>query len=129
MSLFDFAAFDAVDYDKRYAFSSWHEFVPYRKSWRGAVWIEINRDIISDRFVSAAGVVKFWKNGPARHKIMPMIEAAHIGRMETTAFRSVFFTWAKGAQQRDIAFPAFNKHQFDAMMQEWRAYLDENPSD
>jgi hypothetical protein len=91
VSLFDFDQFDPEQYQKDYPLSSWCEFVPYRSCWRGAVWIEIDRDQIASDFVSGIDLVARWKVDRAHgHTIMPIIEAACLSALPCTAFKSVF---------------------------------------
>jgi hypothetical protein len=92
VSLFDFDQFDAEAYSRDYPMSSWSEFVPYRERWGCSVWIEIDRKKVDPHnIVSRSDLVKGWKTARAyQHKIMPYIEAAHIGRLPRTAFKQAF---------------------------------------
>ncbi len=90
VSLFDFNNFDEKRYSEKYQSSNWREFVPYRNSWGKAVWIEINRDMIANNFISGEKLFIKWKHTKAyRHTIMPMIEAAYIGSIPSSAFSHV----------------------------------------
>lgn len=91
VSLFDFADFTSEIYCKKYPLSSWIEFVPYRRTWGKAVWIEINRAAIIESFISGKALLKKWKQEKAfHHKIMPIIEAAHIGPISLEAINCVY---------------------------------------
>ena len=90
VSLFDFKDFDPNEYSERCPNSSWYEFVPFREIWQSAVWIEINRDTVKDNFISGNEHIERWKAEEAyRHRIMPFIEAAHIGKIPVSSFRRV----------------------------------------
>ncbi len=103
VSLFDFANFDAERYSQTHPMSSWHTFVPHRRDWGVAVWISIDRAAIEANFISANTLVERWNQpGNLRHTIMPRIEAAHIGDIPTSAFTSVFVTWAGGRKIHDV---------------------------
>lgn len=122
VSLFDFRDFDAERYAETHPMSNWRAFVPHMESWRGAVWIEIDRDQIADSFVSADEVVKRWDaGGHHRHTIMPRIEAAHIGILPREAFLSAFLTWASGEQVREISTRPFDSSTLESHLGEWRS--------
>ena len=90
VSLFDFENFNPEHYGKKYPLSTWREFVPYRRTWGHAIWIEINRQVIFEDFISAKNLLARWKQEEAyKHNIMPMIEAAHLGPIPLAAFRCV----------------------------------------
>ncbi len=91
VSLFDFEGFNPEHYSKKYPLSSWREFVPYRRTWGQAVWIEIDKQFIVEGFISGEQLLAKWKQDKAyRHPIMPIIEAAHLGSIPLEAFRRVF---------------------------------------
>ena len=91
VSLFDFDEFDPESYREKCPISNWDEFVPFRKEWRCAVWIEIDRAQAADHLVSGADLVLRWKAEAAyHHSIMPYIEAAYIGELPRTAFVRAF---------------------------------------
>lgn len=91
VSLFDFDRFDPKSYEEKCPLSSWKTFVPYRAKWGGAVWIEIDRDKVAGRIISASDLVARWKSEEAyRHNFMPYIEAVHIGPLPVMAFARAF---------------------------------------
>jgi hypothetical protein len=91
VSLFDFEEFNHKSYSTNYFQSNWREFVPFRRTWRQSVWIEINRQKIADAFISGEMLLAKWKLDAAyHHSIMPIIEAAHIGPISLDAFICVF---------------------------------------
>jgi hypothetical protein len=98
VSLFDFDGFDRVRYSEQYPASSWAYFVPFRRDWGYAVWIEINRAQIAQRFVSGRDLVARQMQEKAhRHTIMPYIEAAYIGELPRAAFlRAIEFREGHG---------------------------------
>ena len=56
----------------------------------GAIWIELDIDIIKKDFIDGITLIKQWDQQKAhRHKIMPRIEAAHIGPVPIKAFKRV----------------------------------------
>lgn len=91
VSLFDFRAFDEKEYASRYPSSTWGVFVPcciHRDS--RAIWIEIDFQVIHNGFLDGPTVVRRWKDsGELQRKIMPVIEATHIGPIEVNAFKRV----------------------------------------
>lgn len=90
VSLFDFDSFNPESYDIRYPLSTWREFVPCRRKWGQAIWIEINRLLIFEDYISAKQLLARWKKGESyNHCIMPMIEAAHLGPIPLAVFSSV----------------------------------------
>jgi hypothetical protein len=91
VSLFDFDQFDAETYSNKCPMSAWYEFVPYRECWGCSVWIEIDRKQVDPHMVSWSDLVARWKADNAyQHKIMPYIEAAHLGPVPRTAFERAF---------------------------------------
>lgn len=125
VSLFDFAGFDADQYDDAYRMSTWRTFVPHREEWGGAVWIEINRARVMERFISGDEVVRRWnEGGHHRHTIMPRIEAAHIGAVPSEAFSSAFFTWDSGRRVSEIDLSPFDVTAFGCQLGDWRRSLE-----
>jgi hypothetical protein len=89
VSLFDFRDFDPEYYSDVYPISTWREFVPYRSAWREAVWIEIDISQLGDAFISGPALLARWKVEPVGNRIMPEIEAAHVGPLPQSAFKEV----------------------------------------
>jgi len=90
VSLFEFNEFDPDEYSKQYPSSSWDTFIPYRKEWKETIWIEIDKDEVGDNFICGNNLLKMWKDKKAyRHTVMPVIEAACIGRLSISAFKQV----------------------------------------
>lgn len=90
VSLFDFAGFEPEEYSKAFPMSSWWEFVPYRSVWNEAVWIEIDADALGGSFISGRALLERWNAGEVGNRIMPQIEAAHLGPIPLSSFKSVF---------------------------------------
>jgi len=92
VSLFDFGGFDPHAYSEKCPMSSWTEFVPYRRHWGCSVWIQIDRERVEPgRLISAPELVRRWHAASAyKHKIMPYIEAAHLGPLPRVAFKRAF---------------------------------------
>jgi hypothetical protein len=90
VSLFDFRGFDHKLYSAKYPNSTWREFVPYRSAWKEAVWIEIDVSRLGRAFISGPALLARWRADKVGNRIMPMIEAAHIGPLPRTAFKEVF---------------------------------------
>ena len=87
VSLFDFDGFDPVSYSDKYRGSNWRNFVPNRDGWASTVWIEVRRDSIARNFIGGDELLSLWhKNNAHGHKVMPIIECAHIGSIPTSAF-------------------------------------------
>lgn len=122
VSLFDFADFDREGYERTHPMSNWYDFVPHLAKWGGAVWIEIDRAAVAGSLVSKDELVARWdQEGNRGHTIMPRIEAAHIGDMPTSAFRSAFLTWADGREVRDLEARSLNQEGFAPLLAEWLA--------
>jgi hypothetical protein len=98
VSLFDFDDFDPERYGEQCPASSWADFVPFRKDWGCAIWIEIDRAQVAERFVSGRDLFARWKLEKAyRHTIMPYIEAAYVGELPRAAFlRAIKFREGHG---------------------------------
>lgn len=90
VSLFEFISFDPDAYDIEFRASNWRTFVPLCDQWDAAVWIEVDRDKLGKDFISAANIRAKWRAEESARRFMPMIEAAHIGPLPTTAFRRAF---------------------------------------
>jgi hypothetical protein len=89
VSLFDFRDFDPEHYSEVYPNSMWREFVPYRPAWGEAVWIEIDVSLLGDAFISGPALLARWKADTVGNRIMPQIEAAHLGPLPRSAFKEV----------------------------------------
>ena len=90
VSLFDFRGFDPDAYSERCPMSSWWEFVPYLRSWGSAIWIEIDRTKICDHYIDGVQLLARWhRENAERHKLMPFIEAVHIGPIPLQAVSRV----------------------------------------
>ena len=90
VSLFDFRDFDAESYSAEYPSSSWEYFVPCHISWGCAVWIEIDHESIAPAFISGIELRARRKAEGSFRRIMPLIEAAHIGPLPYRAFKRCF---------------------------------------
>jgi hypothetical protein len=90
VSLFDFRGFEPDVYSAKYPMSSWRTFVPYRREWKAAIWIEIDRILITDNYLDPPQLLTRWKGESAeRHTIMPMIEGVHVGPIPAQAMLRV----------------------------------------
>ena len=98
VSLFDFCGFEAQSYGERCPLSTWTEFVPYREEWKASVWIEIEVGLLGKNFISGKDLLDRWKTAGIGNRIMPEIEAAHIGPIPCAAFVSAFIA-RQGASQ------------------------------
>lgn len=121
VSLFDLMDFDPDAYDQSHKLSSWRTFIPHRKDWEGAVWINIDCNVLGSNFVSADDLVHQWHDG-GHHKntIMPRIECASIGGVPRSMFRSCFMVWSYGDEVRDLSIENFNESEYRAVLDEWR---------
>jgi len=91
ISLFDFEDFDPDSYSEKCPSSSWAYFVPYRRDWSCAVWIEIDRTKVgAPQFISGAELWAKHRAENAVRRIMPYIEAAYIGSLPRSAFKRAF---------------------------------------
>ncbi len=108
VSLFDFRNFDEEQYSKRYPVSSWRAFVPCSHRSDEAIWIQINLQLVKENYISGEALLAEWKSsGELRRKIMPLIEAAHIGQISATAFGHVFIY----KKNEDV----FSNHELDSI--------------
>lgn len=91
VSLFDFRGFEPIMYSDRYPMSSWREFVPYRRSQGGAVWMQIDTDSLGSAFLDGQALkARQIQDKAYQHTLMPAIEAAHVGPLPLSAVRRVF---------------------------------------
>ncbi len=90
VSLFDFRGFEAGGYSAEYRFSSWEYFVPCHLSWDSAAWIAIDHEALGSAFISGVELLARWKAEGSLRRIMPLIEAAHIGPLPCRAFKKAF---------------------------------------
>lgn len=121
VSLFDFLDFDPGRYSETHPLSSWQHFVPYRKSWGGAVWLRIDRAAVAQGLLSTDEVMKRWTcDGNHRYNVMPRIEAAHIGDLPISAISSAFLTWDGGHEVRDFDVHMFDPFTFSLILAEWQ---------
>lgn len=79
VSLFDLRGFDPDAYDARCPSSNWRYFIPFRRDWGEAVWLEVDIDRCGDRFVSGAELRERWLAGDYMGRLMPVIEGAFLG--------------------------------------------------
>lgn len=91
VSLFDFRGFDEATYSERYPMSSWHSFVPCSHRSDEAIWLEIDIETAAENFVPGSELLAQWKeSGQLHRKIMPIIEAAHIGPLPIKLLKRTF---------------------------------------
>jgi hypothetical protein len=110
VSLFDFAGFDEVVYEEKYPLSMWRTFVPCFIEWDEAIWIELDCSAIKDNFVDGKSVVELWKRqNELGRKIMPLIEAAHIGPVPISAFRRVFMFRKLDQEFKQVEIPIIDR--------------------
>jgi hypothetical protein len=102
VSLFDFANFDPAEYEKKCPISNWYYFVPFRKEIGAAIWIEIDRFKLTKSFISGTELLNIWKDGHLRHRLMPYIEAAHIGPLSISIFRRVLLADKNNSSWQEI---------------------------
>jgi len=106
VSLFDFDNFDEDDYSEKYPICSWSTFVPYTKKWKESVWIEIQQEKIIDNYISGHELLLRWKKDEAyKHTFMPLIEAAHLGPIPTSAFGEILISRSENSKlvEYDVA--------------------------
>ncbi|WP_414898535.1 hypothetical protein [Rhodovulum sp. YEN HP10] len=121
ISLFDFDGFDPESYEKQFPVSSWHFFVPYVRRWQGAVWLEIERDVVREQLVSPTALLRKWKEERLYgHNILPALEATHVGDVPTSAISSAFLTWDDGREVREFSIRNFDHKIFTKMLREWQ---------
>lgn len=121
VSLFDFCEFDSENYDQRFPLSSWRTFVPHVQSWRGSVWLQIDRDVVKNQLMSSDTLLRKWKyEGFHSHNILPALEAAHIGDLPVSAINSAFLTWDDGREVCDFDVRDFDHALFSQIVGEWQ---------
>lgn len=90
ISLFDFTNFNPDSYSEKYVASCLFTFVPINSSGGNQIWIEINRKLVQESLIEGVDLIDQWKrNNAYGHNIMPIIEAAHIGPIDTSKFTQV----------------------------------------
>jgi hypothetical protein len=118
--LFDFNGFDPDTYQKSYPVSTWREFVPIRKDWGASVWIEIERDAVASGLVGPRELLEKWRGEKAyKHTIMPMIEAAFVGRLVKDHFKRALFVFEDGDPD-DLQLENFNHDTYGRLLTRWR---------
>lgn len=123
ISLFDFAAFeDDAAYSEDYPVSNWREFLHGPPGWKAAVWLAIPRASVGTEFVSAKMALEGWRQGNPGRRIMPMIEACHVGALPIAqcAF-AVMICSANPNVFRRIDVNPFDKDAYDETLSEWEA--------
>lgn len=119
ISLFDFDGFHPASYERRFPVSSWHTFVPYVRSWKGSVWLQIEREVVGEQLVSPTALLSKWKDeGLHGHNILPALEAAHLGGLPISAICSAFLTWDNGQEIREINIRDFDHEIFNQRLRE-----------
>jgi len=105
VSLFDFRNFSPESYDSKFPSSTWRTFVPFRREWGSAVWIQINRELMAENFVNYTVLYQQQQDQLAyRHTLMPQIEAAHIGPIPICFFRRAFQVAVDCSDIEELAF-------------------------
>ncbi len=98
VSLFDFHDFCPDTYDLKYL-ARWRDFVPICWPWDSAVWLEIDREKVSDALISWEKLSKMQDEDKLhRRSLMPIIEAAHLGDLPISAVARVLLCkqgWAE----------------------------------
>ena len=122
VSLFDFHEFDPKSYQSKCPNSNWREFVPYRRVWDGAVWIEIDREHTSPCFLSGGDLFTKWdSSGDWGHKLMPYIEAAYLGPLPLTALRRALFIRAMDyGRFHELEIREFSRSAYEVLLNGWR---------
>jgi len=106
VSLFDFLGFNESAYTDKYPLSMWKTFVPCFRDWDKAVWIELDRAAIINNFIDSRALLARWiQQNELGRKIMPIIEAAHIGPVPISAFRRVYEFNTHNQEFRQILIP------------------------
>ena len=107
VSLFDFVCFDEIAYSTKYPHSMWKTFVPCFSEWEEAVWIELDRAAIDKGFLGGVVLLELWKErNELGRKIMPIIEAAHVGPVPVSAFRKIYKFNRSTQEFKQILIPA-----------------------
>ncbi len=100
VSLFDFQGFDPESYSTKYPLSSWREFVPFRRQWGVAIWLEVERSKVGDSYISPEALLERWKKAESwGHNLLPLLEAAHIGPISITAISKVLAVSENGYKE------------------------------
>ncbi len=90
VSLFDFSDFDEKKYEKKFPLSNWHSFVPQNELEGNKVWLEIDPARVGDSLFTGKALLQRWKKEEAyKHKVMPEVEAAHMGPVPLLAVAQV----------------------------------------
>ena len=105
VSLFDFSQFEDASDERKFPVNSWDYFVPFHKAWERAVWMEIDRSVIADDFISGPDLLQMWKDKRAyRHNSMPLIESAHLGPLPISAISRVYYVDDGGISRLQAEF-------------------------
>lgn len=123
VSLFDFYDFEADTYSEKYKLSSWRTFVPYRDDWDGAVWIQIDREKVAEAVISGKDLLEKQKSsGEIARRIMPIIEAAHIGPLSVSSCtRAILICHSEPDGFLEFELPSFDAAAYAAALKAWKA--------
>lgn len=126
VSLFDFRNFNPITYQENYPLSMWRTFAPYRSEWAGAVWLEVEHEKIEPAFISGPELVARWKKvNELGRKIMPHIEAAHIGNLALSNIRRAIFIRSRDDRRyHPFDINPFDRPRYEALLPEWREELE-----
>lgn len=93
VSLFQFpTVFNLHDYVDEIPTASLDQFIPFNRSIGEAVWLEINRDILNENFISGQEVRLRWRKDEAyAHKFIANLEAAYIGDLPVSSISKAYY--------------------------------------
>ena len=126
LSLFDLHSFDSEAYSAKFPSSSWREFVPYRRRWGGAAWIEIDREK-APALIPGHDLLARWRAGDdLAHNLMPIVEAAHLGPLPLSAMkRCVIISAADHGAYDSMDIAGFDHAFYESWLKRWRATVSE----
>jgi hypothetical protein len=104
ISLFEFSKnFDLEAYRQRCPASSLEAFIPFPSNWGEAVWLEVDQSSLGDSFISAEDIwVKQDIERAWRHRLMPFVEAAHIGNLPIRSINRAYYLNGHCTNWREI---------------------------
>jgi len=120
VSLFDFSEFEPDTYNSKYV-ASWGEFLPFRRAWAGAIWIEIDPSKLGS-YVPGPELLIRWKSGTfLGHNIMPRIEAANVGPVPLNAMlRALAISVGDSGMYHEMSIDNFDNRLYSEWLERWR---------
>ena len=120
VSLFDFRNFNPIKYAETNSSASWRVFVPFKRQWAGAVWLEVDHERAGEAFVSPEKLIEKWHEAKEKRNILPRLEAAHIGDLTLRNIRRAIFVRSRDFGFHTFNIIPFNRSAYEDLLPDWR---------